>query len=332
MNRPLVSAIVSTYNSEEFIRGRLDNLIEQTIFDKIEIVIVNSGSEQKEETIVNEYLQKHTNIKYIKTKERETIYKAWNRGIKISEGKYITNANTDDRLREDALELLSNNLDLYNDCALVYADQFITNEPNLQFASIKKAERSFRREFSMLTLLEEYIAGPQSMWRSSLHFIDNLWFDENLEIAGDYDFVCRIAQKYKLIKINEVLGSYYKSPDNKNKELQNINKTVNESISVSEKYAHEYIMTISSDERQKMLKKINSLLRIPSALYSLRRRFWKKHNPLYHIPSRAFYSFLGSLIAEIEGDIKSAKSYCDHYKDDERVPLISRQLKHLEMK
>ena len=43
-NRYLVSAIVSTYNSEKFIRGCLEDLENQTIADKLEIIVVNSGS------------------------------------------------------------------------------------------------------------------------------------------------------------------------------------------------------------------------------------------------------------------------------------------------
>ena len=332
MSKPRVSAIISTYNSEEFIKGRLDNLIEQTIFDEIEIIIVNSGSEQNEESIVDEYLSKYKNIKYLKTKARETIYKAWNRGIKISSGKYITNANTDDRLRADALEILSKKLKDNDDCAIVYADQYIVNEPNLSFDQIKNSERSFRKEFAMLTLLEEYLPGPQSMWRSSLHFKDSIWFTENFEIAGDYDFVCRVAQKYKLIKINVVLGSYFKSPDNKNKELQNINKTVSESLAVSEHYAREYITHISSDERKKLLMSIDKTLLVPKKIYSLCRRFWQKYRPLYHIRSGVFCSFIGSLIAEYEGDVKTAISYCERYRGDLNAPLISRQLEHLEKK
>ncbi|MBK6913999.1 MAG: glycosyltransferase family 2 protein [Ignavibacteriales bacterium] len=38
------------------------------------------------------------------------MYKAWNRAIRIAKGKYITNANTDDLLRRDALEILAENL------------------------------------------------------------------------------------------------------------------------------------------------------------------------------------------------------------------------------
>ena len=119
----LISALVSTYNSERFIRGCLEDLEAQTVANKLEIIVVNSGSEQNEESIVKEFQKKYSNIKYVKTELRETIYTAWNRAIKIARGKYLTNANTDDRHRKDALEILANELDNNPDIALVYGDQ-----------------------------------------------------------------------------------------------------------------------------------------------------------------------------------------------------------------
>ena len=41
--------------------------------DKLEIIVVNSGSEQNEESIVKEFQEKYSNIVYIKT-EREGLY------------------------------------------------------------------------------------------------------------------------------------------------------------------------------------------------------------------------------------------------------------------
>src|SRR3972149_11679791 len=85
----IVSAIVSVYNCERFIRGCLEDLEAQTIADRVEIICVNSGSQQNEEAIIKEFQEKYDNIVYIKTTERETLYRAWNRGIKIARGKYI---------------------------------------------------------------------------------------------------------------------------------------------------------------------------------------------------------------------------------------------------
>ena len=116
-------------------RGRLENLIGQTIFHKMEIVVVNSGSRENEERIVHEYVAAYPNILYTSTIQRETIYRAWNRGIAISRGKYITNANTDDILRNDALEVLASALDANPGVAMVYADQYNRHSPTLNLTS-----------------------------------------------------------------------------------------------------------------------------------------------------------------------------------------------------
>ena len=106
----LISAIISTYNSEKYLKGRIEDLLDQSIADQLEIIIVNSASQQNEDGIVKDYQGLFPNIHYIRTQKRETIYKAWNRGIKISSGEFITNANTDDRLKSNALEILSSEL------------------------------------------------------------------------------------------------------------------------------------------------------------------------------------------------------------------------------
>jgi predicted O-methyltransferase YrrM len=50
----VVSAIVSTFNAERFLAGCLDDLERQTIADQMEIIVINSGSEQNEDKIVRE--------------------------------------------------------------------------------------------------------------------------------------------------------------------------------------------------------------------------------------------------------------------------------------
>ena len=120
--RPLLSAIVSTYNSERFLRGCLEDLERQTIANELEIVVVDSASQEDEGAIVKEFQERYSNLVYIRTQERETLYRAWNRGIKAASGKYVTNANVDDRHRADAMEILVQTLEENPDVTLVYAD------------------------------------------------------------------------------------------------------------------------------------------------------------------------------------------------------------------
>jgi glycosyltransferase involved in cell wall biosynthesis/predicted SAM-dependent methyltransferase len=204
----LVSAIVSTYNSEQFIRGCLEDLENQTIADRTEIVVVNSGSQQNEEQIVREFQRKYDNIVYIRTGQRETVYAAWNRAARAAKGEFLTNANTDDRHRKDALEIMAKTLLANPDIALVYGDQIVTDTPNPTFENHHAVEIAKRPKFSKERLLFGCCVGSQPMWRKSLH--DEFGgFDETLTCAADWDFWLKAAQKYNFRHIPESLGLYY---------------------------------------------------------------------------------------------------------------------------
>jgi len=219
----LVSAIVSTYNSDRFIRGCLEDLEAQTIADRLEIVVVNSGSEQNEEAIVKEFQKKYSNIKYIKTEERETVYAAWNRGIKASTGKYITNANTDDRHRKDALEVMSKMLETLPKIALVYADVVITETENETFKNCTPVGYFHWRNWKREDLLNKgCFMGPQPMWRRDVHN-EYGYFDDSFVVSGDYEFWLRISQTRNFLHIPVQLGLYLRSPgsiEHSNREKQ----------------------------------------------------------------------------------------------------------------
>jgi glycosyltransferase involved in cell wall biosynthesis len=203
-----VSAIVSTYNSERFIRGCLEDLVHQTLFreGQLEVVVVNSGSAQNEESIVREFQSQHRHITYLRTAQRESLYAAWNRGIAAASGPYVTNANTDDRHRADALERMALELD-QRDVGLVYADSLVTRLENETFAHTH-ADRVFHwPEFSVRQHLLYNICGPQPMWRRSLHDMVG-WFDPEFVVAGDYDFFLRITTRFGAYHLREVLGLY----------------------------------------------------------------------------------------------------------------------------
>jgi glycosyltransferase involved in cell wall biosynthesis len=208
----LVSTVVSTYNSEHFIRGCLEDLENQTIADKLEIIVVDSGSQQNEGRIVEEFQKKYGNIKYIKTEHREGVYAAWNRAVKVAQGRFITNANTDDRHRGDALQIMANELLANPDIALVYADQIRTDTPNDTFAGHHGVEMLQRPDYNRQRLLFGCCVGSQPMWRKSLHG-EFGYFDETLTCAGDWDFWLRISQRYSFKHIPEFLGLYYYNPD-----------------------------------------------------------------------------------------------------------------------
>lgn len=233
----LVTAIVSTYNSEQFIRACLEDLVSQTLFDQglLEIVVIDSASPQQEGDIVHAFVEAFGDrIKYIRTDTRETIYQAWNRGIKAAQGKYVTNANTDDRHRADALEQMALTLDANPDVALVYGDSLVTGVPNQTFEHHIRCGYHLRPEYQPEIMLSGCHMGPQPMWRRSVH--DTVgYFGEQYRSAGDYEFWCRVARKYRLLHIPQFLGLYYENPQgfaNSDTRL-----SVQETISIQHAYA-----------------------------------------------------------------------------------------------
>ncbi|HKI79598.1 MAG TPA: glycosyltransferase [Ignavibacteriaceae bacterium] len=322
---PLISAIISTYNSEKFLDGKINDLLSQTWADKLEIIIINSGSLQNEDEIVKPYLERYSNIKYIKTSERETIYKAWNRGIAIAKGKFITNANTDDRLRKNAYEVLASKLQDNDKVAMVYGNQVISNIVNETFEELKFWEYFVHPKFSTLRLYSNYFLGSQTMWRSTVHYEDGIFFDEKYEIAGDYDFVCRVAEKHEIKHINDCLGIYYRSPNKQNKEYENFQKTFEETYEIKKKYLARYLSGLKGSQvnRIKIYAKFYSFL--PKRMFEIYSGIIRRILPGSPPLSLEYICWLGSNIAEKEGDLTLAIKYCNKFKDKSKTPFINKQ-------
>ena len=212
VNDPIirVSAIVSTFKSERFMRHCLDDLEAQTAAREPEIIIIDSASPENEKVIVEEYQKRFRNIGYLRTEEREGLYAAWNRAIGFARGLYITNANTDDRHTPYAFEKQTAALDAHPDIALVYGDCFRSHVENETFVQNNRVEHYRYPDFLPITALLHFQFGPQPMWRKSVHDSMGL-FDPLYKAAGDYDFNLRLVQKFKALHLNEPLGLFLKS-------------------------------------------------------------------------------------------------------------------------
>jgi glycosyltransferase involved in cell wall biosynthesis len=208
---PLVSAIVSTYRSERFLRGCLEDLEAQTIAASLEIIVVDSASPEREQEIVQEFQATHTNIRYVRTPSRVTLYEAWNIGISMARGTYVTSANTDDRHRRDFFEVITNELQRHPDAALAYADSLVTLRENAVWADTPPVMYQRWPEFDRHELFRVCYIGAQPVWRRDLHERYGS-FDPSLVSAGDYEYWLRICATERFIHIAEPLGLYLASP------------------------------------------------------------------------------------------------------------------------
>jgi len=222
-----VSAIISAYYCEQWIEGRIRNLVQQTLKPEI-VVVAQEGSAEHEiadkvfsdEAIrqvlpgtMFEWNHQRTTFQLIETPDTGTIYSAWNLGIKAASGEFVTNANSDDRLAPYAIARLAQELDKRPEVGLVYADVDIVEDLSGGFESAWR-EGYFRwAEGGHKELLQQCFVGPQPMWRRSLH--DKYgYFDAEMKSAGDYEFWLRLTSNgVKLHHLREVLGIYLRRDD-----------------------------------------------------------------------------------------------------------------------
>ncbi len=243
-----VSALVSVYRSENFLRGCIEDLLAQTLYKRgeLEIVLVNSGSTEEDHKVIEEYKNKHDNIVYIRTKETESIYKAWNRAILASSGEYLSNANTDDRHKNDFFEITTSYLDENYNIDLVYVNSFKTTIPNDSFES--KSEKPLMKwsDYDKDLLLFGCFLGPHPVWRRSVHNKIGL-FDDNLNIVGDYEMWLRMSGDSQIIHLDQNLGLYYYSKTSA--EHRDNSETGRENNLVQQYYITRYVDSNSEVER-----------------------------------------------------------------------------------
>jgi glycosyltransferase involved in cell wall biosynthesis len=199
-----LTGLLSTYYDLPLLQGRLDNLLTQDV-DMEYVVICETGSQ--EEDIILEWCQDDnisSKVILLPTIGIPTLYDAWNMGIEIANGEYLTNINTDDRLYPGALQKMIDVLDNDPDIGVVYPDVHrvaeIDGEP---FGTYTWAEGDFD------VLIHGCFLGPMPMWRKSLHDKYGL-FDPGMHSSGDYDFWLRLAKAgVKMQRIAEPLGAYF---------------------------------------------------------------------------------------------------------------------------
>ena len=91
-----LSIIIPVYNGERSIRYLLDDLSGLEI-SHYEVIIVNDGSTDTTESVIQQYLLNNSHIKLV-NQQNKGVSSARNHGMRVSEGKYITFLDADDRI------------------------------------------------------------------------------------------------------------------------------------------------------------------------------------------------------------------------------------------
>lgn len=132
--KPLVSIVTPCYNGENYIERFLNSIIHQT-YPSLELVLINDGSTDRTEEIVNEYRDKleQRGIQFVyEYRENAGQASALNRGLKLFTGTYLMWMDSDDEILPEAIEKRVEFLQNNPQCVFCYGKAISVMEENPQ--------------------------------------------------------------------------------------------------------------------------------------------------------------------------------------------------------
>ena len=127
---PKVSVIVPVYNVEHYLAKCLDSLVNQSL-QKIEIIVVNDGSKDGSENIIQQYSAKYPDKIKSFAKENGGLSDARNFGINKATGDYIGFVDSDDYVSETMFEEMLNLAEKHDAEMVICNIQKVDEEGNI---------------------------------------------------------------------------------------------------------------------------------------------------------------------------------------------------------
>lgn len=198
MDKPLVSAVVTTHNRLQLLPRALDSVVVQS-YDNIELIVVDDGSRQSALPIVEPYYDA-ISLHYIRNEAPMGACKARNQGIEEASGIFIAGLDDDDAWTEDRIGKL---MDAYSDD---YA--FVTSDVRMMYKEgvpVWQKPKVITLEDLLYT---NYVGNQGLIKKERIQAVGG--FDESLNAAQDYDLWIRLAEEYGSIRnVQEPLQEVY---------------------------------------------------------------------------------------------------------------------------
>lgn len=204
--KPLVSIIVTTFNSKRFIENCLYSLINQT-YSNIEIIVIDDASSDDTENIVRKLMKKDKRIKYYKLKYNVGTYAAKNIAINYTNGEFVTCHDSDDFAHPQKIEKQVRPLIRYPWLVFTVSYWVRLTDKGIFYA---------RQTYPLLRL------NPNStMFRKDI-IINKVGLWDYVKIGADSEFYYRLKiafGRFRMFKIKKPLtiGSYRKNSLTANK-------------------------------------------------------------------------------------------------------------------
>lgn len=224
-NAETIDILIPVYNGEKYIKKCLDSLLNQT-YKNLRIVLVNDGSTDKSEFIINEYISSHPQIELFNKQNEKSISKTRNFLLEKIQSKYFTFFDIDDYAEPTYIECLYNLITCYNaDMSLCAKSRHNENKkPNLEKENKNVNSIIFMNQQECLCemISSKLFNGTVYAKLMKAETLKNCKFDPNIHYGEDLDFCFKIMKNCKsfvytpkklyhyLIRNNSIVTSTFK--------------------------------------------------------------------------------------------------------------------------
>lgn len=201
-DKPLITCITPTLNSEDYLEIFLEELRLQTIFPNFEVVLNLSSPSHYEMDLVEKYKTVYgDSLVVVIHEEVIPLGVAWNECISLAKSDLIAIWNVDDLRTSNSLEAQIESFS-EDDVVVSYGPYTIVNS----FTS-RTGREILELNLSNMDFLRGMHFGPFMAFRKDILDLSGV-FDEQLYSGGDFDLAIRLALQGKAARTNEYLGFY----------------------------------------------------------------------------------------------------------------------------
>ena len=197
--KPKLTVITASFNSEKTIKETFNSILKQN-YRPLEYVVIDGASKDKTISIIKDFEQqfKQAEIEFKWISEKDLgIYNAWNKGLEIATGNFISFLGSDD---------------MYNENAIKCYAQKIQENVEIDFVTAKatmvsggKLVRNFGESWKWDVFKKEMKILHSGGFLNRIYLIEFGTFDENFEITGDYELLLRKGTALKVAFIDKFL-------------------------------------------------------------------------------------------------------------------------------
>lgn len=205
--QPKISIIIPVYNVYQYLADCLDSIFSQDVDNCCyEVIVVDDCSPHNEKAIVDTYINKYSNIKYLRHDNNKRQGGARNTGLRIANGEYIMFVDADDFIiYKNTFSILLKFINKYKPVVLrseiyqpfEYDTSYKQLEKNLATKESKHYINNFKEwrssKFSCSvwgTLYKRlFLLEKDLFFRENVLFEDTDWTQKTLYHAGKINFI-----------------------------------------------------------------------------------------------------------------------------------------------